>query len=440
MKARLFELLNPLGRFSPLNPRHPLHPLRSVIGPRRPPGVVNAKRDESSEPSWLARFYGDPVRLDAVPVPNMEWWWQTIETDAVSLIINVQLFAVPLLGLVAQATVVVRYLNGSSGEQNEVAETHTSGVFDPGAPATFTAPGFRLGFVGNKYVVHVRKDGLDVHVETSLGPVTLLGDPQGTPGWYDLNPDGGIPVWASYRSRFGRTSGHVESDGKRTEIDGHARFDHQSLHFSARDTRAFSLPTLAESLLLRPQWIWYHARLRAVDAAGEDWPTLNLMLCRVTNGHTGTLMKLSGALCDDDGHSIAIERDSIRLSTAEPGTEELRGRVRAPSKLRARFSVNGDGSEKGWLRQWARASYNLAIEARRSDQGEIRDWTVRYPIVGPMRYEAQEVPVLIRGNCYALTEERLGVGRERARDQRFSIEGSGTQEILDMLGSVTIKA
>jgi hypothetical protein len=435
VKARLFEVLNPLGRFSPLNPRHPLHPLRAVVRQRRPPGSVSRRADEESEPSWLARFYGDAVCLDDVPTPNMEWWWQTIELGEMSLITNVHLFAIPLVGLVAQATVVVRQVKTGARRSGEVVEAYSSGVFDPREPASFSAPGFRLGFERDGYRVQVKTSELDVDVTSKLGAVALLGDSGGKPGWYDLNPDGGVPIWASYRSRFGKSKGTIKWGKEATQdVYGTVRFDHQSLHFSARDTRAFSLPILAEYLLLRPQWLWYHARLNH---------SVNLMVCKVTNGHTGSLMKLSAALCNDDGNTILVDPLSIRISSPDRKTPELRGWVKAPAELNVRFEVGGEAmeNEDDWRADWMNRRYDLTLKAARSSSGEVQDWTVRYPIVGPFRYEAQEVPVEVTGQCSQFAQDpRLRTRGEKAPRGTVEVVGTGTQEILDMLGSVTIKA
>src|SRR5450432_2700374 len=165
MKSRLFSLLDPLGPLSPLNPRHRLNPFRSQTVARRPPGELEA----SSHASVLAQLYGDRGSLDTVPVPNMEWWWQTIDVvcddgSKYSIITNVQIFGVPVSGCVAQATVCVRDV-----ATGEMWEAHTTGAFDPGTQARFVASGWSLGFAplpgkggaqDQTYRVHVANDDL----------------------------------------------------------------------------------------------------------------------------------------------------------------------------------------------------------------------------------------------------------------------------------------
>jgi hypothetical protein len=426
MKGRLFSMLDPLGRWSPLNPRHRLNPLRSFVQPRKPPGELSS----ANHCSVLASLYGNGSSLDVVPAPNMEWWWQTIDVETAdvrrtrgkySIITNVQLFGVPLMGWVAQATVAIRDM--ASGR---LWEAHTGGAFDPGANARFTASRWRLGFenadrASAKYVVDVAGDELELNLIIASGPLTSLGDPQGRTGWYDLNPEGLIPFWASYRSRFGSSPGTQRmklGDKELSITSANARFDQQSLHFSPRDVGAFSLPVLAEAALLRPQWLWYHARLHASDAASSHRNSANLMLCRVVNGHTDQTMKLAAALCDDHGHVALIDSSTIELIQSKDEIP-LRGRVRAPQKLRARFKLANDEHLKWWSGQ-----YDVTLTASGN-----QDWSVRYPIVGPLRYEAQEVPIGVTGSFFSADVR-----------QKRDVTGEGTQEVLDLLKSVTLKS
>jgi hypothetical protein len=407
--------------------------MRPLFAERRPPGSMAGAGHES----LLARFYGDPTSLDTVPAPNMEWWWQAIDFEAgntqVSVISNVQVFAVPLLGWVAQGTVAVRLLPSKPGGTGTSLEVHAAGDLDPGPRAGFVAPGLRLGFLDpHTYRITVASSELQLELESSFGNAAWLGDPDGEAGWYDLNPKGLIPLWASYRSHFGHVRGAFTVNGERYEAQGAAvRFDHQSLHFSPRDVRAFSIPVMAEGLLLRPRWSWYHAKLER-----EDGDSVNLMLCEVTNGHTGAVMKRAAALSDDEGNTALVRSESIQLSLPprERARPSLRGRVKANSTLRARFEVV---AHEGRLAPHWEGSYDLTFAAT-LDQ----DWTVRYPIVGRLRYEAQEVPIGVEGSLGVVNRDRVDCGahdRGGARGSHVALRGRGTQEVLDMLSSVTIE-
>lgn len=433
MKSRLFSLLDPLGPLSPLNPRHRLNPFRSQTVARRPPGEL----EPSSHASVLAQLYGDRGSLDTVPVPNMEWWWQTIDVvcddgSKYSIITNVQIFGVPVSGWVAQATVCVRDV-----ATGEMWEAHTTGAFDPGTQARFIASGWSLGFAplpGNgaqdqTYRVHVANDDLTLQLQVELGAHTLLGDPGAARGWYDLNPDGLVPLWASYRSRFAepesgphpRATMILRGRGTRT-IDKivRSRLDQQSLHLSPRDYHDWSLPSLAEAVLIRPQWLWYHAELQL---QGEK--NANLMLCKVVNGHTNRTMKLAAAICPAVGAPLLVPSDKIRFEDKQP-QQQLNGRIKAPRVVLARFET-ALVKRSPWC-----GRYELTLQPKPSPSSAgssgTADWTVRYPIVGPFGYNAQEVPIRVKGHV-----------KDRDGDEH-ELVGEGTQEVLDLLKSVTLSS
>jgi len=362
----------------------------------------------------LFGFYGARRSRFRVPAPNMEWWWHTIEVGGgevpeLSLLTNVHLFAVPLLGWVTQATVALRDL-----ASNRTLEAHTSGSVSADDAARFTATDFHLGFEGpSTYRVDVQARDFRVDLRLHHGSVAVLGEAPWPPGWYDLNPAGSIPIWASYRSRSATSiEGVVEAFGKRCPIrEGTARMDHQSLHFSpGADVKSLSPLVLAEAPLLCPQWLWYHARLR-----GAAQRALNVMVCEVRNGHTGRRMMRAAAVSDDDGNVARVDKRTIFFLPR--GRAQLPGAVVAPAAMDVELTVAPEDCPASI----PSGRYALSLE-----QSSGNDWTVTYPIVGPLCYRAQEVPVQVRGNV-------------TSPDGRRALSGTGTQEVLDMLRSVTVR-
>ena len=417
MVAKLLLGLHPLGPLSPLNPHSVMSPLRTIVSERRPPRVT---LDDSHE-SLLAKHYGKG-ELQNIPFPNMEWWWNAIEVSGhpmhkgedmrFSILSNVHVFAVPFAPPVVQGTVAVRDLLRKLSWQ-----ATTAGTLDPGPACRFTAHGWHNHWDRHdeQYHIDVIDDDIELKLDIDYGDVTYFNDPLDDPalrGWYDNNPDGTIPYWASYRSRFGRgVSGRLKLphlDGEWTIWEGRvasrARFDHQSLHWSSKDVGCLSHELLAEALITRPQWLWYHAALTVREQhAKTARQGLNLMACELRNGHTGSVLKRAAALCDADGAVAAISPDTLNFT---PSRRRIAGRVSAPKTMQIEFDAPGP------------AKWDLKFVCR-DDQG----WTVSYPMAGPMRYDAQEVQGDVKG------EFRLG-------GKKYLVEGSGTLEVLDMLKSI----
>jgi hypothetical protein len=403
---KFLRALDPLGPLSPLNPRHPLNPLRGQVVARRPPlGDL-----DDDHRSLLAKVYGRGT-LDCLPFPNMEWWWNTVDlvTDRgdCSLISNVHLFAVPG-GWVVQGTLAVR-----DRETLRSFQASTSGMLDPGSTARFTANGWHLHRDPdtNTYRIDVHQGDLHVELLIDQGEIAHFNDADAPLGWYDNNPDGAIPYWASYRSRFGKArSGSIRlPDGTSAKIQrGDARFDHQSVHWSPRDVSSHSPAVLGEALITRPKWLWYHLRLEL-----EGGVRLHVMAYELRNGHTERVLKRAVAIANDDGDVMLAEPDRIRF---KPSKERLPGRVAGPARMTIEFETQAPKDSDTLLRS------SLEFIGMR-DQG----FTVSYPVVGAAAYQAEEVvgSVAAGGRIHWL-----------GKPYRV-VSGTGTLEVLDMLGSLS---
>jgi hypothetical protein len=402
MKGRLLSMLDPLGPLSLLNPRNFVHPLSSLMRDRRPPlddlddqhGSLLKKLYNDKE---LEDIYGDSVWAERVPFPNMEWWWNAIDFgDQLSLITNVHLFAVPVLGWVVQGTLAIR-----DRYTKQVGEAHAKGEISSDDRCHFSANGWNLRIDPDPggdarrrlYSIAVRTNTLKVDIEIPLGRVTYIGDGDQPRGWADNNPQGFIPYWASYRCRFGEASGKIIVNGESYNLaNGKARFDHQSLHWSAKDIGNLSPAVLAEAAITRPQWLWYHARLEGLGAN-----PLNLTAYEIRNGHTRKVIKRFAAIADDDGNVVQLDTKAL--------------------SFRPRSHEKGPG-----IKFAAPASTALGLRAQDVELTfeffNDLDWTVRYPIVGPLCYRAVET-------C----------GRIKRVD---GIEGTVTREVVDLLKSITV--
>jgi hypothetical protein len=405
---KLLFALDPLGPLSPLNPRHPWNPLRGQVVARRPPlGAL----DEDHR-SLLAEVYGRGA-LESLPFPNMEWWWNAVDltTDRgpCSLISNVHLFALPR-GWVVQGTVAVR-----DHTTRRSFQVTTTGMLDPGSTARFTASGWHLHRdpEANTYRIDVHQG--DFHVVDLLidqGQIAHFNDAELPLGWYDNNPSGNIPYWASYRSRFGRAeSGSIRlPDGSTTDVlGGNARFDHQSIHWSMRDVRTHSPAVLGEALITRPKWLWYHLRVEL-----ESGETFNVMAYELRNGHTDQVLKRAVAIANDQGDVTLAEPDRIVF---KPSQARLPGRVAGPEKMVIEFDTLDPKDPEKLLKS------SLAFSGRR-DQG----FTVNYPVVGSTAYQAEEIAGDVSAGGRLCWAGQAGI----------VARGTGTLEVLDMVGSLTM--
>jgi hypothetical protein len=88
----------------------------------------------------------------------------------------------------------------------------------------------------------------------------------------------------------------------------------------------------------------------------------------------------------------------------------LAGRVAAPKRVTIRFDIPAHVIDAPG------GSFQLICQAQAD-----RDWTVHYPIVGPLHYDAQEVPIEASGSA-----------------GRWDVRGTGTLEVLDMVRSVSL--
>jgi hypothetical protein len=419
MSRFLTSLLDPLGKWSPFNPRHPLNPLSSLVDRQPPKGPL-----DDSHHSLLAEIYGDSMRVVA-PFPNMEWWWNAADFVATrstrvrgktkqtarrrsraehrlfSLITNVHLFALPVVGVVAQGTLAIR-----DKETGQTWQTHAKGELGPGTDCRFEAPGWEAFRADSRYEFHVHADAIKAALVFEQGKVACFGDPDRPLGWYDNNPRGFIPYWASYRSRCGRATGTFSfgptgSDGGDEwiidSLQSHSRFDHQSLHWSLTDARALSLPALAEAVMTRPQWSWFHLRLQN---------QLNLMAYELRNGHSGAVLKRAGALHDDDGHVAAIREEDLAFrSTGKRGGKA--------------FDIVGiDATVRGAAIESWNGEYRLDV-SRYSDG----DFAVSYPVFRDYRFEAKELCVTVKG-------------QQRSGRRTVGLVGSGVEEVLDLFDSL----
>lgn len=410
MRNRLLSLFGPLGRFSPLNPRNMWNPLRTVVERRPPKSAL-----DDSHHSLLAELYGDATTLDSAPFPNMEWWWNAAECTATkggekktfSIITNVHLFALPLVGLVAQGTLAIR-----DKETGKTWQIHSKGELSPGSDCRFDAKGWSAHRTDGHYIFNATQAELEAQLDFEQGEVACFGDADQPPGWYDNNPKGLIPYWASYRSRFGSVSGRFVLDADQDAPEqiwtiqpqaSYARFDHQSLHWSARDVGTYSLPVLAEALITRPQWSWFHLNLNKADGQPNG---LNFMAYELRNGHTGVVLKRAAALNDDQGRVALIGDDALSFRSSG-------------ARLSKDFEIYGidftvrDAPLAAW-----NGDYELNVEHE-----DVRDFTVDYPVFKDFRYRAQELCIKVTGS------QR---GERRARQ---SHSGEGVEEVFDMFSS-----
>jgi hypothetical protein len=409
MKSRIFSVLDPFGPFSPLNPRNPAHPLSTFARERQPP--LDALDDDHS--SLLKKLYGDRrlenvfgdgVWLENVPFPNMEWWWNAIHCNAtvkeeihqLSILTNVQLFAIPFIGWVAQGTLAIRDLVTA-----KTWKFHIQGELSADSRCRFSANGWTLGrnLDEERYHVDIDTDDVTADFRLNQGPAAFFGDSNLPKGWADNNPKGFIPYWASYRSRFGSPEGGgriVLSDLEyKLTGEGHARFDHQSLHWSPKDIGGLSPAILAEAFITRPQWLWYHASF-------EDRAGLFLTAYQLRNGQTGKVIKAAGALCDREGFVRNIEPRTLIFKARDRSRNRLPG-IEFDAPREAKWKLSGGQSSLDF-------AFNDSL-----------DWTVLYPIVGPLRYRAEEACGKVTGNV---------AGR--------AVEGPILREILDLVRSIGV--
>lgn len=430
MKDFLSRVLDPLGPLSPLHPRHPLNPLRPRRA-RRPPPVELG--DEHN--SLLAVLYDDATTLDRVPFPNMEWWWNAVECTAkqtkpkgaagleFSIITSVHLYALPLLGLVAQATIAIRRL-----KDGRTFQVSSPGEVLPDASCRFEAPGWSAQRATNRYEFHVATEELSCDLTfTDRGTLAFFGDP-GTLGWYDNNPTGFIPYWASYRSRFGRPSGtfRLVTDGKELEYEidseddrGHVRFDHQSLHWSLEDIGGPSLPIFAEALITRPSWKWIHARIGGGGAEPED-----LMAYELRNGHTGKVLKRVAALSSETAGARAAFEDGLLFREKRKQRDDS-GEHDEPEQTIIEFDVLPPEKPGGKKRPSAdeRADRYVITLTPKRDVDSI----VEYPVAGKLCYRAKEVYATVKGSV------------TRADGSKTRLEGTGVREEFDLITSLRVK-
>lgn len=419
--SKLLFALDPLGPLSPLNPRHPLNPLRDQVVRRRPPRAHLPKDDSS----LLALLYGDG-RLDNLPFPNMEWWWNATELrdsagHELSLLSNVHLFALPT-GWVAQGTLAIR-----DRHTRRSFQVTTSGMLDPSARSRFTASGWHLRREGGAYVIDVHSGDLHVdELRLEQGNLVSFNDPGGPTGWYDANPDGAIPYWASYRSRFGTSAtGEIQlpDNTSRTITRGHSRFDHQSVHFSPRDVRTRSPAVLGEIPLTRPAWLWYY--LRVETRRGP----LNVVAYELYNANTERVLKRAAAVCGDDGVAVGADVGSVEF---ERSADFVPGRVAAPRRMVIRFVTNGAAQRSG-SRRAPKPERNVLTFRCEDDQG----FSVNYPVAGSLVYQAGEIPGKV-GTDSAAANEQNQLWWHGERHLLGEDAGTGLLEVLDLGSLVTL--
>jgi hypothetical protein len=408
------SLFSPFGAFSPFNPRSPLTPFNLRTLERAPPKLALGTTHES----LLARLYGDGSLRD-IPFPNMEWWWNAIDFSALiagkrekfSVITNVELFALPTGRVIPQGTIAVRNLT-----RHRRWQVQTEGFLDPDRCCRFTANGWHLyrdadeadgAIDAGAYHVDVFADDIRIQLQLTQGKVAYFGDSELPRGWCDNNPEGVVPYWVTYRSRFGKPSGKIRLPDGEFEIspeDGSVRFDHQSLHWSPRDFGGLCWEALGEALISRPAWRWYHIRFQVVpgnDSVGglrETNPFLNLVAYELTNGHTGGVLKRFAALSGDDGEVLNIDASTLSFTWSR---EKIGGELDAPRKTTIEFTTN------------AQSNFEISFECD-SRQG----FPVSYPIAGRLAFEALE---LSGSACGTVT----------VNGEDLALEGDGTLEVLD---------
>jgi hypothetical protein len=416
MKAPWFRvLLDPLGPLSPLNVRHPLNPLRSQLVGRAPPPVL---LDEDHD-SVIARCYGDAVTLDRVPFPNTERWWNSVDVTLrgarFSIITSVQLFGLP--GSEGRAHAVVAVRNLDTGLDFQVS---AAGTLDAGRSCRFSAPGFHLRRTADSgeknrghYLVNVVEGDFELDMALTQGRVAYFNDPNTGPeqrGWYDNNPNGNIPYWSSHRSRFGAVE-HIQlrlPGGFQAQLDGpegHARFDHQSVHASPKDVGGLSPGVVEEALITRVQWFSYTARFRVTrEDAHTPASPLNLSAHELRNGYTGRILKRVAALSDDDGNVSLLRGDMLDFRSSRA---KLPGRVGAPRNTTFDFAAFGPVSGE--------------VEFACLDDAPA--FTVSYPVTRNVHCEATVAVGALSGKILW-------------NDQKRIVTGTGTLEALDTTSSL----
>ncbi len=420
--AGWWNLLDPRNPLSPLHPAHPMQRRQGArgAGPRRPPLVPLPEHDGAVS----AQLYRNAGRLDALPAPNMEWWWNTIELDThdgsrLFVLTNVHSFGTASRVPDTRGTVTVfdvrngrRVAARSAGRVTGEASCkyEARGWFlqrlDPGC-ASYAADlrrAARLLAVGEGelarasrhgcYVIVIDTPALRARLYLEQRGTVLYGDHGGVPGWYDNNPGGAAPTWASYRSRFQVPHGQLELGASRhpvTVVSGHARFDHQSLHWSAEDNGPPSPAALLEQMTARPKWAWYHGRLEG---------GLNVMAYEIWNANTRVKSKVAASVANEHTGEVA----AAHPSTIMLNVPRTHGALSAPVDAAICFDIRGGQRGVPSGRYEVRFGYDTTI-----------DWTVDYAAGGPFVYRAQE--------AYCTLSGRTPVGPAR---------GTGTQEVLDL--------
>ncbi|MEO8183746.1 MAG: hypothetical protein ABI895_33370 [Deltaproteobacteria bacterium] len=408
--------LGELGRLAGLlRPRSP--------AARQPPLAPLPEHDGAVS----AQLYGRAGHFDALPFPNMEWWWNTGEVEASNgaryfLLTNVHSFGSLLGPPVTCGTVAL--FDVRSGRRHTLRSV---GRVSGDRSCTYQAPGWLLQRLDPEsesfpadlqraarllrvttaelarasergcYVVSISAPGLEAQLYLEQHATVLYGD-AATPGWYDNHPSGALPCWASYRSRFETPRGSLRlgtpAVGEATRVlGGNARFDHQSLHWSVRDNGLPSPRAFLEQLLNRPKWIWYHGRV------GNR---LNVMAYQIWNVNTRTRTKVAGAIADEaTGALVRLDSDAVAFNIPRT-TGALAAPVDAVVSLMVREGCAGVPA----------GSYELQFRYDTSI-----DWTVDYAVGRSLVYHAQEAFCTLAGRT------PLGVAT-----------GTGTQEVLDLGG------
>ena len=414
--GKLLQSLQPdvRGLSGLLQPRTPAQ--------RRPPLATLPEHDGSVS----ALLYGSAGRFDALPFPNMEWWWNTVELDASNgaryfLLTNVHSFGVPLGPPVTCGTLAV--FDVRSGRRWLL---RTVGSMSGDRSCSYQAPGWLLqrldpqapSFAGDVqraapllqvnpaelaraserggYVVSIDCHELQVQLFFEQHATALYGD-AATPGWYDNNPHGLLPCWASYRSRFETPRGRLRLGPPGAEqqrvLSGNARFDHQSVHWSIRDNGVPSPAALLQQLMNRPKWVWYHGRING---------NLNVMAYLIWNVNTRTRSKLAAAIADEaTGALVRLDADAV--SFRFPRTT---GALAAPVDAVLSLLVRKGCAAVPAGRYELTFAYDDSI-----------DWTVDYAVGRSLVYRAQEAFCSVTG--------RTPLG---------AAHGTGTQEVLDLGG------
>jgi len=374
--------------------------------------------------SLSALLYGRAGQFDTLPFPNMEWWWNTVEVEVESgaryfLLTNVHSFGTMAGPPVTCGTLAVfdvrsgqrwglRSLGSVSGDRSCVyrapgwllqrldpqAQSFSSDLQRAAEALKVNAAELARASEQGCYVASIALPELEVQLYFEQRATALYGDAS-TPGWYDNNPGGRLPCWASYRSRFEIPRGRVRlgSPGSRVQHvnGGNARFDHQSVHWSTRDNGLPSPPALLEQLLNRPKWVWYHGRINE---------RLNVMAYQIWNVNTRLKTKLAAAIADEATGAL-VRLGSGDMSFRFPRTT---GPLSAPVDTELSLTVREGcpGVPAG--------SYQL-----RFHYDDAIDWTVDYAAGRALVFRAQEAFCSLSG--------RTPLG---------PANGTGTQEVLDL--------